>query len=387
MKFLPLIWAQLWRSKARTWLTFLSIAVAFLLFGLLQAVTSSFAAGVRLAGADRLIVAARAGFVKPVPYSYRAQIEAVPGVKVVDIGVFFGGSYQDPRNQVPSFVVDPKTVFDADPRLVIDPEQKKAFQNTRTGAIIGRDLAAKYHWKVGDKVPLTSFWTKTDGSQNWTFDVVGIFTLDEKLVGQDIAIMNMLIGYDYFDEARQFKGMLSWIPVRIDNPKNATAVGKAIDKLFQNSSTETKTQTEADFTNGFVKQIGDVGLIISGILSAVFFTLLLVVVNTMMQAFRERVPELAVLKTLGFTDRQVGGLVIAESVLLCLVAAALGMVLAELIVPGIRRAMAQFLAAMTIERGTLIGAAVIATGVGALSAAVPAWRSARLSVIEGLSGH
>jgi len=205
--------------------------------------------------------------------------------------------------------------------------------------IIGRDLAAKYHWKIGDKVPLTSFWTKTDGSQNWTFDIVGIFTLDEKLVGQDVAIMNMLIGYDYFDEARQFKGMLSWFPVRIDDARHATAVSKAIDKLFQNSPTETKTQTEADFTNGFVKQIGDIGLIIGGILSAVFFTLLLVVVNTMMQAFRERVPELAVLKTLGFTDRQVGGLVIAESVLLCLFAAAL----------------------------------------------VPAWRSARLSVIEALA--
>jgi putative ABC transport system permease protein len=384
MKYFPLVWAQLWRSKARTWLTFLSIVVAFLLFGLLQSIAGAFEAGVRLAADDQLMVTYRQGMTKLLPVAYRSRIERIDGIALVDGNMWLGGWYGDQKNQIPTIAVDAATFPKFDDRIVIAEDQLKAFHEVRMGAVAGRELAAKNGWKVGDHIPLNAQ-PKKDGSPVWEFQLVGIMDLDDRRMGQHVPAMGMYVRFDYYDELTPWPGHVVWFAVRVKEPKQAGAIAKAIDREFANSELETRTQTMAEFQRGFVKQFGDVGLIMSSILGAVFFTLLLVAGNTMMQAYRERVPELAVLKTLGFTDGRVAMLVVAESLLLCGFAAAVGMGLASLVIPPLRLSMAQFLAGLTLEQATLAAAAVLALALGTLAALVPAWRSARMSVIEALA--
>ena len=384
LKFLPLIWAMLWRSKTRTWLTFLSIVVAFLLFGLLQSVTGAFEAGVRLAADDQLMVTYRQGLTKLLPTSYLSRIQRIDGVALADGNMWVGGWFRDQKNQIATIAVSHETFPQFDDRILIAEDQLQAFRTTRMGAVAGRELAQKNGWKIGDRIPLNSS-PKKDGSTVWEFQLVGLMDLDDRRVGQHVPMMNLYVRFDYYDELTPWPGHVVWYAVRVTDPKRASAVAKAIDREFANSELETRTQTMAEFQRGFLKQFGDVGLIMSSILGAVFFTLLLVAGNTMMQAYRERVPELAVLKTLGFTDRRVAALVLAESLLLCGFAAAIGMVLAAVAIPMIRDAMAQFLAGLTLENLTLAAAAVLALALGMLAALVPAWRSARLSVIEALA--
>jgi len=385
MKFFPLVWAMLWRSKARTWLTFLSIVVAFLLFGLLQSVTTAFEAGVRLAADDRLMVTYRSGFNKLLPLAHRGRIQRIDGVEFVDTNMWLGGFYQDPKNQIAAMTADHELCGRMDVRRVrIAPEHCQAFKTHRMGAIAGADLARKNGWKVGDRIPLNAQQRK-DGTRLWEFELVGLYELDSKELGQHVPAMNLFVRHDYYDESAAFSGHVLFYSVQIRDPKQASAISRAIDREFANSEFETKTQTEAEFQRGFVKQFGDVGLIMSAILGAVFFTLLLVAGNTMMQAFRERVPELAVLKTIGFTDRRVAALIVVESLLLVGFAAAVGMALAGGVIPAIREAMAQFLAGLSLEDVTVAMAAALALGIGIAVAVVPAWRSARLSVIEALA--
>lgn len=384
MKFFPLVWAMLWRSKARTWLTFLSIVVAFLLFGLLQSIGGAFEAGIRLSADDQLFVLYRQGFTKLLPYAYRSRIAKIDGVELVDAVMFMGGWYQDPKNQMQVLAVDPELFGKIDPRVVIEPDQLAQFRSVRIGAVAGRDLAAKYGWKVGDRIPLKSS-PKKDGTQDWEFQLVGLYELDEKAMGQHVVADNLFVRYDYTNEVTPWPDHVVMFMVKVADPKRAGAIGQAIDREFRNSELETRTQTPAEFQRGLLKQFGDIGVIMRSILGAVFFTLVLVAGNTMMQAFRERVPELAVLKTLGFTDRRVAALIVVESLLLCGSAAVVGVALSGAIVPRIRDAVGQFLAAMTLEHVTMALAAALALGLGAAAALVPAWRSARLSVIDALA--
>ena len=384
MKFFPLIWAMLWRSKARTWLTFLSIVVAFLLFGLLQSVSGAFKAGVRLAADDLLLVTYRQGLTKLLPLAYGSRIETVDGVQYVDPEMYLGGYYQDPKNQLQTIAVDPALFGKLDSRVLVADDQLKAFRDLRMGAIAGKDLAQKYGWKLGDSLPLKSS-PKKDGSPDWEFRLVGVYELDDKRLGQHVPATGLFVRFDYYEELSPYPGHVLWYALKIKDPRQAGAIGKAIDREFQNSEFETRTQTQAEFQRGFIKQFGDVGLIMSAILGAVFFTLLLVAGNTMMEAFRERAPELAVLKTMGFTDRHVAGLIVAESLLLCFFAAAVGVGCAALVIPPIRSALAQFLAGLSLENATLAGSAALAIALGLLAALIPAWLSARMSVIEALS--
>lgn len=385
MRFLPLVWAMLWRSRTRTWLTFLSIALAFLLYGLLQAVNSGFTGAVRLTNDDVLMVAHRFGPTKPLPYAYRSRIESVPGVTVVSPMVFFGGSYQDPKNTIPSFATDPRTFFSTDARFLLPPEQVEAFIRTRTGAVAGRDLADKYGWKIGDRIPIKGLWAKKDDSYDWTFDLVGIHTMNEAKVGKNLSSIQMLVNYEHFDEARKYPGLVTIFATRIADPAQATDISKAIDAQFRNSGNETRTQTQGEFVVGFIKQVGDVGLMLSAILAAVFFTLVLVAGNTMMQAFRERIPELAVLKTLGFTDAGVAALVLVESLLLCVCAGVAGLGLALLLIPPIREMVAQFFPALGLSTAALFEGLALTFALGLVAACIPAWRSTRMTVVDALA--
>jgi putative ABC transport system permease protein len=326
MKFFPLIWCNLKRKKLRTLLTVLSILVAFVLFGLLSAIKQALVGGVSLEGANRLVVRQKVSIIQLLPRSYQERMQRIPGVAAATHQTWFGGIYQDPKNFFMQCPVVPDEFLDMFPEYLLPPEQRAAWLRTRTGAIIGRKTAERFHWKIGDRVPIrTSIWSKTDGSQTWEFDIVGIF--DGKNKNTDTTAM--FFRYDYFDEARRgAKGQVGWYGIRVKDPARAAEVAKLVDQEFQNSSAETKTETEGAFVQSWARQVGDVALITAAILGAVFFTILLVTGNTMSQAVRERTGELGVLKAIGFTNAQVVSLVLAESCLIALAGGGLGLGLA-----------------------------------------------------------
>jgi putative ABC transport system permease protein len=325
MKFLPLIWANLKRRKLRTLFTFLSILVAFVLFGYISAINLAFRMGVDVAGADRLVLRHKVSIIQLLPESYEARIERIPGVVDVAHSTWFGGVYQDPKNFFMQCPIEPERFFRLYPELEVPEEEMQAFVRNRTGAIAGRTIAERFGWKVGDRIPIqATIWIKKDGSRTWEFDLEGIY--DGANEGVDTS--QFLFHYDYFDEARQFaEGMVGWYIIRIDDPDHAAEIAEAIDAEFANSPYETKTSTEKAFIQAWAKQVGDIGLIAVAILTAVFFTILIVAGNTMAQSVRERTSELAVLKTLGFTDQRVLLLVLAESCALALLGGGLGLLL------------------------------------------------------------
>ena len=330
MKFLPLIWNNLKRKKLRSILTLLSIVVAFILFGFLCAIKQALAGGVTLAGQNRLVVRHKVSIIQSLPESYKARMERIPGVALATHESWFAGVYQDPKNFFAQMSVVPEEFLDMFPEIALPPEQKQAWLQTRTGAIVGRKTAERFHWKVGDKVPLqSSIWGKTDGSRLWEFDIVGIFDGKDKATDTT----PLFFHYDYLDEARVWnKGQVGWYLVRVENPDQAAEVAKRVDQEFENSAWETKTEPEGAFVQGWAKQVGDITLITATIMSAVFFTILLVSGNTMSQSVRERTGELGVLKALGFTSSQVLSLVLAESCLLAVLGGGLGLGLAWLMI-------------------------------------------------------
>ncbi|MCG6861771.1 MAG: ABC transporter permease [Chromatiaceae bacterium] len=329
MKFLGLLLSGLRRKKTRTILTLLSITVAFVLFGYLAAIKQGFDMGVSVAGADRLITRHRVSLVRLLPESYEARIERIQGVVNAVHSTWFGGVYQKPTNFFAQIAVPPEEFLDVYPEYLLDDEEKAAWLETRTGAIAGRVLADRYGWKVGDRIPLeATIWTKKDGGQTWDFDLVGIYEGAEK--GTDTS--QFFFRYDYFDEARLMgAGMVGWYTLRIDDPENAARVAAEIDEEFANSPSETKTEPEGAFLQGFANQLGNIGIMLKAILSAVFFTILLVTGNTIAQSVRERTQEIAVLKALGFTHIGVLFLVLAEAMLIVGVGGFSGLALAWLL--------------------------------------------------------
>lgn len=330
MKYLYLIFSSLKRKKLRTGLTILSIIVAFLLFGYLSAIRQAFSAGVEVAGADRLIVRHKVSIIQLLPQSYESRIEQVEGVDNAVHSTWFGGIYQEPRNFFAQMPIVPEELFDMFPEFVLSDEQKQAWLDTRSGAIAGRGLVERFGWKLGDRIPINAtIWSKKDGGRTWEFDLVGIYDGAEK--GTDTS--QFFFRYDFFDETRAFgEGLVGWYTVRVSDPDAAAEVAAAIDAEFANSPSETKSEPEGAFIQGFANQIGNIGFIIMSIMSAVFFTILLVAGNTMAYAVRERTGELAVLKAIGFTDRGVLSLVLGEALALTLVGGVIGLGLSWLLV-------------------------------------------------------
>ncbi len=380
MKYFPLLWAALWRKKVRTIFTLLSIVVAFLLFGMLQGVNSAFNEAVEKANVNRLITTSSIALTENLPYADLAQIEALPGVARVAHASWFGPYYQDPKNFIFTFPVEPERYFAVYPELILPKEQLAAFQQTRTGAVIGADLARKYGWKVGDRVPLHStIWTKPDGTSDWNFDVVGIYETPSNRSQENAFFFN----YKYFDEGRSFgKGSVGWYIIQVKDPSQSAQVAAAVDRLFANSTDETKTETEKEFQQAFLKQIGDINMIVTYILFAVFFALLFATGSTMMQSVRERVPELAVLKTLGFSDGAMLTLVLCESTLLCVLAAVLGLLIAWALFPGLK----DVIGVVSLPPPVIVEGFVVALLLAFITGIVPAWRAKRLDIVEALRG-
>lgn len=379
MKYFSLIWRNVWRKKIRTSLTILSVFVAFLLFAFLTAVSEAFTAGEDFADAERLIVLEKVSIINSLPEAYKDRIASVPGVEAVAHANWFGGYYQEPRNQqYAQFPVIPYDYFALYPEFEMPDEQLAAWAENRQGAVVGAQMAEAFGWEVGDRVPITgTIFPKTDGSMTWEFDIEGIFATDDPR----FPVNFMLFHYDYFDEARAHsQGSVGWYVLRIEEGADPVAVANAIDTQFQNSPYETDTATEAAFNAAFASQLGNIALIVSLILGAVFFTLLLVSGNTMSQSVRERIGELAVLKTVGFEDRTVLGIVLSESIMIMLIGGLLGI--------GVGWAVLQYgglIPGLVMTTDAMLLALIFMLSAGVVAGLFPALKAMRLSIIDALA--
>ena len=383
MKYFGLIWRNIWRKKIRTSLTMLSVLVAFLLFALLSAIGYAFRSGEDVADAERLIVIDKISLINPLPLAYKNRIAATEGVHSVTHASWFGGYYQDPQVQFPQFPTEPYEYVAMYPEFKMPREQLDAWARNRQGAVIGRELADQFSLNVGDRIPIqATIWTKADGGRTWEFDIEGIFETDDPRGSTAV----LLFHYDYFDEARAFgKGTVGWYILRVERGADPVQVANAIDLQFANSPNETETSTEAAFAQSFAKQFGNIALIVTLILGAVFFTLLLVSGNTMSQSVRERIAELAVLKTLGFTDRSVLGIVLAESVVIMLIGGLLGLGIGWLLVQAAAQAMGAFLPGVFLSPSAMLTAVAIMIGAGLVAGIFPALKAMRLSIVDALA--
>lgn len=381
MKFFHLIWGNLKRRKLRTALTLLSIVVAFLLFGVLCAVQQALVGGVELAGADRLIVRHKVSIIQLLPETYKARMERIPGVASVVHQTWFGGVYRDPKNFFMQNPVVPTEFMAMFPEFRLPREQMEAWLKTRTGAIVGRNTADRFGWKIGDKIPIKSpLWLH---DKTWEFDLVGIYEGRDK--GTDTTAM--FFRYDYFDEMRQAgnsgRGLVGWYTIRVKDPAQAAEVAKLVDQEFENSPAETKTEPEGAFVQGWAKQIGNVALIVASILGAVFFTILLVAGSTMSQAVRERIGELGVLKAIGFTNTGLLALVLAESCLLAVLGGALGLGAAWLFASRGDPTGGMLPLFHFPTRDLVLGFA-LSLVLGVATGVFPAWQAMRLRVADAL---
>jgi putative ABC transport system permease protein len=382
VKFLHLVWAGIWRKPVRAVLTFLSVVNAFILFGILQGFASGLETTIAETHADSLLTASKVSQLEPLPMAAMPQIEAVPGVRSVAPVAIFHSTYRTQTQFVRAFAVDPDRLAAADPALTVTKEQIAKLKVSRAGALVPSTVAAQYGWKIGQKITLKSlFWTNRDGTGNWPVDIVAIFPAnkDDLFFGSAV-----LVNYAYLDEGRtSAKGTTTVFLVRVGDPKAAGAVGLAIDRVFANSAHETKTASERQLAQDSVKQIGDIGLVVRLIVGAVFFALLFSVGAVMGQSVRERTPELAVLKTVGFTDQAVLALILAETLIFCLFAASIGLGLASAIAPLSRR-----LVGFELARGSILSIGLVFAVLLAIATGLPpAVRGMRLKIVDALAGR
>lgn len=326
MKYVGLILANFKRHRLRTLMTVLSILVAFTLFGYLAAIRKAFEMGVSVAGADRLVVRHKVSIINLLPAHYEAQIERIDGVANATPATWFGAIYKDERNFFPQIAVNPDEWLAMYPEYIIPEERRKVWAATRTGVIVGRKIADRFGWKVGDKIPMkATIWRQKSGAQTWTFDLVAIYDG----AARETDLTQMFLQQEYLQENNVWgAGQVGWYHIKVGDPKRAEAIAKKVDELFANSPAETRTETEGAFVKAFADQIGNIGAIVTAILTVAFFMILLVAGNTMAQAVRERMSELGVMKAIGFTDTQVLVFVLAESCLIAVVGGVIGLALA-----------------------------------------------------------
>ena len=372
MKYLPLFWANLRRKPLRTTLTFASVVVAFLLFGLLEAVNYALTGGANLAGQDRLVTQHHVSIILSLPGNYLTRIRTIDGVRSATSENWFGGVFQDDRNQITAYAVDHESFFDVYPEFAPPEAQLRTWLTTRTSVVVGSGLAKQFGWKVGDRFPLRSnFARNREGSDTWDVDIAGIYDI------KDGDNSNLFLRYDYFNEARTFdRDSIGWVVLRLADPSRGPAISKEIDALFANSSAETKTTTESAFLQGFANQMGNVGAIVSAVAAAVFFTMLLVTANAMAQSVRERVREIAVMRTIGFSNGGIVALVLLEGLAITVLGGALGLWSGDAVARSIGASLGQFLPLMFMPPNAFV--------IGALSCALPCAQIWRLEIVEQL---
>lgn len=384
-RWLPLVWANLRRRKLRLFLTFASILIAFLLFGLLEALRTSMSAGVEMAGADRLVLRNKVGLTQPLPLAYYEKLKTVPGVKAAASTSWFGAEVrtaQNPKAQIALFATQPDAILAVYPQFKLTPEAgQKAWLQDRQGLLVGRILAQQTGWKVGDRVPIRStIWRKTDNTDTWQFNVVAIYES-----GSPWADGGAYMNFDYFNESLMYgRDMIGSVAIRVDDAGKTAAIGKQIDKLFENSAAETETATERDWIKHWIAQIGDLSIIVTSVTLAVFFTMLLVTANRMAQSVRERTNEIGVMKTLGFGAGLIVGLVLLESLMLTLTAGLSGIGLAKMLSLGLAVALKDNFPGFAINGGTFVVATALMVAFGLVAGLWPSLMAMRLKVVDAL---
>lgn len=389
MTIFGFIWKNLFRKKTRAFLTFFSLVVAFFLYLLLGSVGFMFAVDeTSTVGASRLVTQAKYSMIDDIPKKYIREIIDTEGVENAAAAVWFGGRYQEGRRFFPTFPVDPISYFDIYREFEIDPDQLQRFADTRVGAVAPKELADEFGWEIGEMIPITSvIYAKHDGSMNWEYELVGTYTAPPEM-GSGPFLMH----YDYFEEENAYgAGTVGWITMRISDPMQAAAIIEAVDSKYENSPDPTRTLTETEYEKSFLRQIGNIELMMTGILSAVFFTILLLTANTMSQSFRERISELAVLKTFGFADLTLSVFVMAEAVLMCIVPACIGMLVGfALAQTGILQLVSGGMfpiVGIDALNTTLISGFVIAVVLGLAVGLMPSLTTMRLSIVDALTRH
>jgi putative ABC transport system permease protein len=383
MNNLTLIRKNLFRKKLRATLMIVSIVMAFAIFGVLAAFQSAFYSGEDVAQADRLVIVNKINFTQPLPISYFNRIAGVEGVRDVTHLNWFGGYYQDPKNFMVVMAVEPESwmrVFSND--FVFTDEQRQSFIRNRTGLLVGERMAQKWGWKVGDHIPLSSsIFSQKNGSQTWDFTVVGTFAGRTPQNDSNFAVFH----YNYFDETRSFgKDQIGWLALQTTSPSVNEQVIRAIDTTFANSPYETATDTEKAFNKGFMAQIGNIALIVTLVVGAAFLTILMIVGNTMAMAVRERTREIAVLKTLGFSDGHILRLVLGESLLLALIGGLAGLGLAAFAIWSMREALMNFVPTMGLGPEIVGTAIALMLALGLLTGLIPALSAMRLKIADAL---
>ena len=379
MKYFFLIWRNLLRRKTRTAFTLLMIFIAFVLYGFLMTVRGAFSSGVEVASAERLIMTHKVSLVQLLPISYEQQIRTTPGVTAVTHSTWFGGTYQNLANQFAVMAVDPAPFMNMFPEFKLTDAEKAAWLADRQGVIVGRDSANRFHWKVGDRLPIkATIWQPKQGD-TWFFNISGIYDGDK---GVDKT--TVYFRYDYLDENRRGAyGQVGWYTIRIADPNRSAEIGSAIDAQFANSAAETKTSPEKAFMQGFANQIGNIGAMLVAIVSVVLVLLLLNVGNQMAQSVRERTSEIAVLKTLGFSNGLVLGLVLAESAVIAIIGGGLGLGVVWLLVQsgGLNNA---FLPVFVFGSRDISLGITLCIGLGLLAGILPAASAMRLRITDAL---
>jgi putative ABC transport system permease protein len=381
-RWLPLVWANLKRRKLRFAFTLVSILLAFLMFGMLDALRTSLSQAVNLAGADRIMSLSKVNITVSLPRGYYEKVKALPGVRAVVGFNWFGGIYKDSKQQLQVLATDPDQIVAVYPELKVKPEQFEAWKHDRQGVIVGPNLANQYGWKVGDRIPIRSdIWRKGDGGDTWEFNIVGIYDAS----GSGVDKSTVYFHYDYFNESLQYgKDQVGWMVVRVADPSQSDALSKRIDAMFANSPFETKTATEREFVKRVLEQMGNIGLILVSVTTAVFFTMLLVTANTMAQSVRERTNEIGVLKTLGFSGQSILTLVLLESLFLTLTGGLVGLGLAWLMARGVGAAIKDYFPLFHIGAATFTVGISLMLVFGLITGAWPALTAMRLKIVDAL---
>ncbi len=380
MKFIPLVWAGIWRKRGRSILILAQTLIAFTLFGVLQGLSTGIQHAIDKTHADRLYVSSKVSLAEPLPMALAERIQSVPGVLAVAQRMQFGGTYQKPSQGVPIVGTDPSAFFRMAPELELTPPQAlSGMQSNLSGALVGADTLHELGLKVGDRVTLQTAVPRKDGSRSWTFQVLGSFRNKDAPDQQQAGV---LVNYRYVNEGRASGAdRVNLFQILIDNPRHGPQVAHSIDQLFANSPNETLTQSEHELITSQLNRVGDLDFIVHRITGAAFFVLLFATGALMMQSIRERRPELAVLKTVGYGDSRVMLLILAETTALCVCGALLGLGLATRILPLAR----SFIGIAAISSDVLIVGVVVAIAVALAAGSLPAWSGMRLRVADALA--
>ena len=378
MKDLALALAGLGRKKLRTGLLIFAVFIAFLIYAVLAAFSSALTAAAGSSSGDRLTVSNKINFTQSLPLAYVNRVSAIEGVKDLSYSMWFGGYFQEQRNFLIAFAVEPESYARIYKEYVAPPEQVKAFIDNRDSVMVGRALADRFGWKLGQQIPLSSnIWTRSDGTNVYPVVIRAIFDGATPQTSTEL----IFIPYENFDEARAFgNDQIGNIHVITAGSDQNDRIINEIDTLFANSRAETRTTTEEAFNAAFVDQQGNIGLIVLGVMSASFVTILLIVGNAMAGAIRERTGEIAVMKTVGFTSARIARIVIGETLLIALIGGLIGLAVSVFFI-SVARGFGQFFGAMALTPNVALTAIALMVLLGVLTGAIPAWNAMRVNVV------